>query len=330
MKKVLLSLSFLAAVLSANAQNQIVLWNSTSGTTGVTGTPFNFGVPNSGTPPAAVVANPAVDGGLYVDTVSNVIHAVGSCSATKYYVGGFGVGSYSGPLVGKAWGTGVTASGNPLSGYYLNVTIKAAAATGPKIKFQLSASDSTNVQGYILDLSAGTGTANGGYKIYSIPLSAFSNTIGQYGDPINLTGHYMTKAFADSLYKLEYAVNVGTTADGSGAVDFSIKDQWIGTSKTGIVTGTTAAAANIGSSVLFPNPAASEAVFANLTLHTPANVQMIVTDMVGKQITSTNFGTVSTINGLEVFNTTGLAKGSYPVTYVLDGAPAKSQLVVVR
>jgi len=325
MKKVLLSLSFLAAVVSANAQNQIVLWNSTTGTTGVTGAPFNFGVPNTGTPGTPVVANPAVDGGLYVDTVSNVIHAVGSCSATKYYVGGFGIGSFAGPNVGKAWGTGVTASGNPLSGYYLNVTIKAAAATGPKIKFQLSASDSTNVQGYILDLSAGTGTANGGYKIYSIPLSSFSNTIGTYGDPINLAGHYMTKAFADSLYKLEYAVNVGTTADGSGSVDFSIKDQWISTSKTGIVTATQAAVANIASTRVFPNPTEGS-FYVQLNLKTSASASIILTDMTGRQVAVKN-----AVSGIDTeFNTAGLAKGMYTITYVLDGTPAKSELVVVR
>lgn len=339
MKKVLLSLSMLAAtVFAANAQNQIVLWNAATSTSQVSGVPFNFGVPGTGNPlanppikPTPVAANPSVDGGLRVDTSMGVIHGFGSCSATKYYVGGFGVGSFARPAVGKPFGTNVTGSGGSLTTYYLNVEIKAAGTTAPKIKFQLSSKDSTNVQGYILDLTSATGVATTvGYKIYSIALGSFSNTIGQYGNPINTRGNFMTNKFADSLYKIEYAVTVGTTTDGSGSVVFDIKNQWISTSKTGIVvTSTTSAAANISSSVVYPNPT-SGALNVNITLQTPAKVTMIVTDMVGKQIATQNFGTVSSLQGVEVFDATGLAKGMYTVTYVLDGTPAKTELVVVK
>jgi hypothetical protein len=334
MKKVLLSLSMLAAIMVANAQNQFVIWNATNGTTQITGTPYNFGVPGTGNPPAVpadpVVGPTPVNAGLFVDTASFVISANGSCAATKYYVGGMGAASFSAPNVGLPWSTNVTGSGGSLANYYLNVEIKASGATAPKIKFQLSSKDSSNVQGYILDLTSATGVAtSGGFKIYSIALGSFSNTIGLYGDPINTTGNFMTKHFADSLFKIEYSVNVGTTTDGSGSVAFQIKNQWLGTSKTGIVTSTNSAAANIGSSVVYPNPT-SGTVNVNLTLQNPAKVTMIVTDMVGKQIATQNFGTVSSIQGAQVFDSAGLAKGMYTVTYVLDGTPAKTELVVVK
>jgi len=341
MKKVLLSLSMLAAtVFAANAQKQIVIWDYTGvKASNVTGTPYNFGVPGTGNPPTVpanrVVGPTPINAGLFVDTLARVIRANGSCAAGKYYVGGFGNGSFASPGVGKAWGTGVTASGASLSMYYLNVEILASGATSPKIKFQLAANDSANVQGFILDPATYTGiVTSGGFKIYSIPLSAFSNTIGPNSDPIGITkpngaGNFMSKAFADSLFKIEYAVNVGITTDGSGTVNFQIRNQWISTNKSVITANTASVAANIGSSTVYPNPT-SGAVNVNLTLQTPAKVTVIVTDMVGKQIATQNFGTVSSLQGVEVFDATGLAKGMYTVTYVLDGTPAKTELVVVK
>ena len=290
MKKVLLSLSMLAAVaFAANAQNQFVIWNAANGTTQITGSPFNFGVPGTGNPPLVpadpVVGPTPVNAGLFVDTAAYVIRANGSCAATKYYVGGMGAASFAAPQVGKPWGTGVTISGKALSTYFLNVEIKASGSTAPKIKIQLSASDSTNVQGYILDLSptGATGVAtSGGFKMYSIPLSSFSNTIGEYGDPINKTGHFMTKAFADSLFKIEYSVNLGTTTDGSGSVNFEMKNQWLGNSKTGITTSTTSAAvANVSSTKVYPNPTATGEFFAQINLKNNASVNIILSDMTG-------------------------------------------------
>lgn len=332
MKKVLLSLSMLASVMVASAQNQVVLWNSANGATQITGTPFNFGVPDSNPNNPNVANPPAIDGGLFVDTVTvsgvQTITATGSRSAASggYYVGGFGNGSFQTANVGKPWGTNVTGSGGSMATYYFNFKIK-SASPGPKIKVQLESKDSTNVQGYIVDLSAGT--TGGNYQTVSIPLGSFSNTIGQYGDPIGTAGNFMTKKFADSLYKVGFSVNNAGLNGGEGAVNFSITDIWISTSKTGISTSTTAAAANIASSVVYPNPA-NGVVSANITLQNAASVSMIVTDMVGKQIATQNFGTVSTLNGVTVFDASTLAKGMYTVTYVIDGTPAKTDLVVVK
>lgn len=330
MKKVLLSLSMFASVMLASAQNQVVLWNSANGATQITGTPFNFGVPGTGnpptTPPDPVVGPTPVNAGLFVDTVSNVIRANGSCAATKYYVGGFGAASFSAPNVGLPWGTNVTNSGGSMASYYLNLEIKASGATAPKIKVQLSSKDSTNVQGYILDLTtaAGVATANG-FKIYSIALGSFSNTIGQYGDPINKVGHYMTKAYADSLYKIEYSVNVGTTTDGSGSVNFEMKNQWISTNKATITS--TISSANIGSTVVFPNPAESSFT-AQVNLKSSANVSINVSDMMGNVVRTEELGNV--VSAAKEINVSGLAKGMYTVTYILDGTPAKAEKIMVK
>ncbi|WP_018344732.1 T9SS type A sorting domain-containing protein [Cytophaga aurantiaca] len=327
MKKFLLSLSMLAALMVANAQNHVVLWNSATGATQITGVPFNFGVPDSNPNNPNVANPPAINGGLFVDTVTisgvQTITATGSRSAASggYYVGGFGNGSFQTANVGKPWGTNVTASGGSLSVYYFNFKIK-SASPGPKIKIQLESKDSTNVQGYIVDLSAGTTAGN--YQTVSIALGSFSNTIGQYGDPIATAGNFMTKKFADSLYKVGFSVNNAGLNGGEGAVTFSITDIWIGNDIL-----STAAAANIASSVVYPNPTSGD-VKVNITLQNPASVTMIVTDMVGKQIATKNFGTVSSLSDATVFDAAGLAKGMYTVTYVLDGTPAKTELVVVK
>jgi len=301
MKKVLLSLSLLTASLFAANAQQIIIWNASDATSVMAKAAYDF-----------------AGSGLTVDTAASapfIINATGS--TTGYYVGGWGNGSFSGPATGLPWG--ITAT--DLTTYKLFIDIK-STGTGSKVKIQLGSTASTDSYGIILDLTSGATLTNFVQK--GIPLSTFSK-IGDASTNFDPDGtNFMTAAIAAGLYKIEFAVNA---AGATGSVDLSLKNIFFSTSST---LGTTAAAANIGSSVLFPNPAASEAVFANLTLHTPANVQMIVTDMVGKQIASTNFGTVSSINGVEVFNTSGLAKGSYLVTYVLDGAPAKSQLVVVR
>lgn len=330
MKKVLLSLSMLAAVMTASAQNQIVLWNSTTGTSAITGVPYNFGVPDSDPNDPNVANPPAINGGLFVDTVTvggvQTITATGSRSAQVagvggYYVGGFGGGSYSEPEVGQPWGTNVTGSGGSLANYFFNIKIK-SASPGPIIKVQLESKDSANVQGYIINRA--TGTPGGNYKTISIPLSAFSNTIGAYGDPINKAGHYMTAAFADSLFKIGFSVNNAGLNNGAGSVTFSITDIWISKDKTGIVTSTTSAAANIESTKVFPNPA-TEAFTAEVSLKNNSNVTIILSDMMGKQI-----ATKSAANGSAAFETASLAKGMYTVTYVLDGTPAKTELVVVK
>ena len=136
-----------------------------------------------------------------------------------------------------------------------------------------------------------------------------------------------TKASAvdfTKITKVSFFISGGTAYSGTVTLD----NVSIGTAPS-LGLGTTSASANIGSSVVYPNPT-SGLVSANLTLQTPASVSMIVTDMVGKQIATQNFGTVSTLQGVTVFDASTLAKGMYTVTYVLDGTPAKTELVVVK
>ena len=355
MKKVLLSLSLLAATLFANAQ-QFTLWNAQYGVTNFPGTPtpsaFNNGVPSDKT--VMPVKNPAVDGGLYVDTLGitsgttagtgayrNVIQATGSSGATSsasptwYYIGGFGIGSFSAPNVGAPWARPSQNSnfGAVLSNFSTAKLYFYANYTGnaPQLQVQLVSTlyvDSTYAYNFQLD--AGTNAANT-WNLYSAPLSAFNAVAADY----SLHGPALTQAIADSIFKFAFSVTPGTGAGGpnsSGAAWFQIGNIWIGSSATFLAT-TPQAASNISSAVLFPNPISNGGqVSANISLANQSTVTTIVTDMMGKQITSLTAPTSvgNSVSTLPVFNTAGLAKGMYTVTYVIDGTPAKTELVAVQ
>ena len=313
MKKVLLSLSMLAAtVFAANAQ-QIVVWNSTTGTSGIAG-----------------IGNAYKFDGLSVDTATtapHLIHASGTAGSNCgqsgtdacYYIGGFANGSFESPNVGKPWG--ITAT--DLSKYYLNIYLKSPnPGANLKIMFNnkdsVTTSGSTQVfldQGHLVNLTTGYTTLT---KL-SIPLSEFSNCIGQYTNPDGVS--FMTKEFAAGIYQIKITVNVGDNSSGVGPADVYFGDIFLSSSTT---LGTQSAAANIASTKVYPNPATA-GFTAEVNLNNAAATTVILSDMMGKQI-----ATKSVENGSASFETAGLANGIYTVTYVVDGTPAKSELVVVK
>jgi hypothetical protein len=339
MKKLLLSLSLLASVMVANAQ-QFVLWNSTTGTSQLTAVPFNFGSPANAT---IMPTSGGSNDGLYVDTTGVVkqvvtpgaapyiIQANGNCIANDYYVGGFGIGNFSSPGVGKS----IMLAPTNLSNYYLNFKIN--CSTTASIQIQMNAVDSTNTQAYIQAIPVTTG-----YQLFSIPLANFSNTIGQYNNPVSGgaagTPNNMSLAFADSIFKIQWSVNVGSAGvGGAGTTTFSISDIWFSTgTSTGITATQAQVAANISSTVVYPNPAASVPVSSLISLQNASQVTAIVTDLTGRQVVSKDLGTVpatavgSNPPSYGLFDSSSLAKGMYTVTYVVNGTSAKTDLVVVQ
>ena len=326
MKKIIFSIGLVVLAIFADAQ-QIVLWNSTTGKTDITiGSPYNFKHPrntDSLVADAGLVVDTALIGGIYT------IQASGTASVSKYFVGGFGMGSYdSTGKMGIPWG--ITAK--TLSTYYLNIGFR-ATSPGAIVTIILNSKDSIKNslyenQGYTVYLSDGT-TSGNNFELFQIPLSDFSNCIGLNGFPDGAS--YMTSQFADSIHQIQFSVNVGNSSlDGSGTATFEISDIYLSDDKvSGITSITQQKAANISSTKLYPNPA-SEDVKATVSLQQTADLIMIVSDMMGKQIKTQSFGTVSSISEVFVFNASNLAKGMYTVTYVLDGIPAKTDLVAVQ
>lgn len=86
-------------------------------------------------------------------------------------------------------------------------------------------------------------------------------------------------------------------------------------------------ASKVASSNIYPNPASVDAT-VKLSLETSANVNVVVTDLMGRVVTEVYNGTTASVS--ETINVSGLAKGTYTVTYFVDGAAAKSELLLVK
>jgi hypothetical protein len=94
-----------------------------------------------------------------------------------------------------------------------------------------------------------------------------------------------------------------------------------------VVTGINKATQNIASSCLFPNPSSGNTNI-NLTLKETAKVKVVLTNALGQEVQVIADKTANVLN--ESFNVSGFAQGMYNVTYYLDGAPAKSELLMVK
>lgn len=340
MKKVLLSLSMLASMMVANAQTNYPVGvgayddfttqgNSTDNPTGeysapvtIGGTAYTQGIFWWKDNAPANVNDYSVSrtGGQYVVSVTK---------GTAYSPIGLGFGDTNGD------GSGIPFSINISNAKTLS--FKAKASTGaPTLYIQVS--DVNGVNGEIKATGAGDDAKYGStgltssFQTFTFDLTGM---LGQASPSVSMwpCASYptdcpdRTKATAvdfTKITKVSFFISGGTAYTGTVTLD----DVKIGTT-TNLGLGTTAAAANIASSVVYPNPA-NGLVSANMTLQNPASVSMIVTDMVGKQIATQNFGTVTSLNGATVFDASTLAKGMYTVTYVLDGTPAKTELVVVK
>jgi hypothetical protein len=299
MKKVLLSLSILAAAFTANAQN-FKIWDAAT-STGFTG---------AGT---AFIFTPGSNG-FTVDTTAGVITAAGTAPTAGYYINGFGNGSYA--QNGDPQAFGYTAANFATDKFFMNVN-------APGMKFKVQFTTYTNgvadadLYGYEFDLSTTTGTT---FADVSSLMSNFSKIVANNPNGAD----FLTAALAAKIGKIEFAINKQANG-GTGPGYVKLKNMTIGLST--VITSTASAAANIGSTKVFPNP--TEGSFtAEVNLNNATSTTIIVTDMLGKQVASQNLGTVTSSSA--VFNTSSLAKGMYTVTYVLDGTPAKTELVVVK
>jgi len=300
MKKVLLSLSMLAAVAVANAQN-FKIWDATTKTSFVgAGSAFIF-TPGSN--------------GFTVDTAATAPYVITAQGTTAgYYVNGFGNGSYSATSEKQPFG--YTATNFTADKFFMNVNAPGAAIKVQFSTFTNGVEDIT-IYGKSFDLSATTGTL---FIDQSALLSTFSKLAGPNSDPNGVD--FLTAALAQKIGKIEFAINYQANS-GVGKAIVKFKNITIGSSS--VITSTTSAAANISSTNVYPNPSIGSFT-AEVKLVNNATATVILTDMVGKQIATKSVDA----NGQANFETAGLANGLYTVTYVIDGTPAKTELVVVE
>jgi len=332
MKKVLLSLSMLAAVMVANAQ-----------TVGV-GTYDDFAASEYGTDaggifwwtpttPASVVnyytLKRNVSNSGVLEIVVNKTTSAASSDQEKYAPFGFGFGDDNGAAAdGNKFSIDITAN--------KMLTFKYKASAGaPLIKVKLKDVNGKEIEVRSVGTAANwydnaqqfTVTASQTFQTATFDFNGAKGVRCYGADPVGspstpaCTGFEFSTAFDFAkVVEVDFFVNPG---DASYAGTITFDDVKFGsTPKIGL--GTSSAAANIASTKVFPNPTTGEFT-AEVSLVNNVSVSIILTDMMGKQI-----ATKSTTNGSVSFDTAGLAKGMYTVTYVLDGTPAKTELVVVK
>jgi len=83
----------------------------------------------------------------------------------------------------------------------------------------------------------------------------------------------------------------------------------------------------ISTSKLFPNPV-SDVAQIELELKSASDVKITLTDLMGREIKVITES--HTNNVQENFDVTGLVKGIYTINYFINGAPAKSELLMVK
>ncbi len=326
MKKVLLSLSMLAAVMTANAQ-----------VVGV-GAYDDFNGAEYGTADGGIFWWPATDatytlsrnvassGVLAVAVTKNTTDA--STDAEKYAPFGFGFGDDNGADPnGNKFGINVTA--NPV------LTFKYKASTGsPLIKVKLKDAAGLEIEvrssgtssDWYTDAAQFTVTASQTFQTANFNFTGAKGVrCYEAGNPSNATPACTGFEFGSSfdftnVVEVDFFVSPGATAY-NGTI--TLDDVKFGTTPV-VGLGAKSAAANIASTKVYPNPATA-GFTAEVNLNNAAATTVILSDMMGKQI-----ATKSVENGSASFETAGLANGIYTVTYVVDGTPAKSELVVVK
>ena len=111
------------------------------------------------------------------------------------------------------------------------------------------------------------------------------------------------------------------------AATFSIDNFKIGDQTTLVSTSVSAANTNIASSKIYPNPTADNAR-VELELKSASNVKVTLSDVMGKEVMTISEGTVSSLS--QDFSVANLNKGIYTVNYFVNGASAKSELLMVK
>lgn len=356
MKKVLLSLSMLAAVMAANAQTHIPVGLGAQDDFTTQGPAQNLTGEYSSTftyeevdytsgifwwkdtaPANADDYTPVRSGGVYTISVDK---------AKAYSPFGFGFGDTEGDGTGTPFSIDITNA--------KTISFKAKATEDPGYVEQDGDGNDITIEPFFPSLFIQVSDANGingeirltgagdDAKYGEVALTEEFQTLSY--DLTGMQGQTLPDAQGGSMWPcVDYPADCPDRSKASD-VDFSkitkvsffvsggkrytgtvvLDDVAIGTSSQ-LGLGTKSAAANLASTKVFPNPTENE-FYVELNTKNNASATIIVSDLMGKQV-----ATKTAVNGVNTkFETAGLAKGMYTVTYVLDGTPAKTELVVVK
>jgi len=212
----------------------------------------------------------------------------------------------------------------PSWGFQTGTNTGSLASTGQDIDLsatanqKISFSYSTNVTLGSLQLQLFDGAYNTKLNTVTVPIT---------GD-----GAYHTFSYdfsgdiaggADMTNIRQVSLLYNSDAFSPGAMGFSLANIKLGSALvTGIENSTAVAQAN-----LFPNPTTGMTTISG-ELNSISNVKVALIDMLGQEVKVILQEQTSSIN--TSFDVSTLKKGIYSVVYTIDGAPAKSQKLVVR
>ncbi|MFN3404279.1 MAG: T9SS type A sorting domain-containing protein [Cytophagaceae bacterium] len=319
MKKLLLSVIFAISLASLHAQTTVAIYG---GGVNNPNDAVNSGdgfKPWDGAPSGFVGEEVIDNGNTYLKMAG---------SSDSYFVWGVNNGKYGETGSAESFGYSGAASG------YLALRIKAANEFS-NIKFGMITTDGKTF-GKALTLSEVPGATTNWVEVH-IPFSSFVQE-NQSGNPIGgaPTAAELAEVAQMNLILLvnscqwdnvnNTCINVSRYAE-VWVDDIHMTESQLNPIPVIIVTSSKNVTAVISDTKLYPNPA-SEITKVELTLKSASDVKISVSDMTGKvvaEVTSAN-----TTSVFEVINVSNLAKGTYTVNYYINGAPAKTELLMVK
>lgn len=222
-----------------------------------------------------------------------------------------GVIFYGGAIANVYAGTPCTAN---MPSFGFNVTgVNLSAAANQKITFDYQSDKALSLELQVKDV------------FYNAMLSSTPfNLIGDgavHSIQIDFSSKVLTGADLSSIRQISLSYPSSTLSPSFGASIGNIKLGSVAVI-TGINNSTSVANAN-----LFPNPATGSATITG-ELKSVADVKITLVDMLGQEVKVILEERTSTIN--TTFDVSTLKKGIYSVVTNIDGAPSKSQMLVVR
>lgn len=155
-------------------------------------------------------------------------------------------------------------------------------------------------------------------KLNSLPFNILND--GQvHTQTINLASFVATGADMTNVNQFSFVYPSTTKSDNFG---FAISQIRLGGIVTGLTNSTSVANAN-----LYPNPSTGITTISG-ELKSIADVKITLVDMLGQEVKVISEERTNTINAS--FDVSTLKKGIYSVVTNIDGAPSKSQMLVVR
>jgi hypothetical protein len=186
----------------------------------------------------------------------------------------------------------------------------AVSSSGTPVTFTIE-----NTGNAILNISGITlsGTNAADFVLGSIPTSVAAGSTGSFTVTFSPTGVAGAKIAT---------INIASNDADEGSYQVNISSN-----ATAVTTAINNVQANISSYKLYPNPS-TERVTVELELKSESDVKIALSDMMGREVITIAQGTMSSLKA--DFHVGSLSKGAYIITYLINGIPAKSELLMVK